>query len=837
MSSFALKLAVRELRGGLNGFRIFLLCLMLGVGAIAAVGLVRAAIESGLKSQGAALLGGDVALKFTYRFASDAEKDWMAGQAVRVSEIADFRSMVVVNEETGLTQIKAVDSAYPLVGAVTLTPEIPLTQALALQSKLPGAVMDGVLVARMGLSVGQSFMLGTKSFELTAILTQEPDNATSGFSLGPRTLVMNQMLKGSGLLQEGTMFDSLYRLELPQGTDLDVFKERVSQRWPDGSVRYYDSRRASPGVERFVERMGSFLILVGLAGLAVGGVGISSAVRAYLDGKIATIATLKTLGASGRLIFQVYLTQIALLAGLGVVLGLCLGALGPMIAAPWIAASLPFPVVFGLFPKPLAEAAFYGMTTAFLFTLWPLARSGKVRAAALYRGLSHMVRPGVKDILALLTLSSLLVGGAVYFSGSVKLALGAAGGILGALLVLLAAAFSLVHAAQLSLKWRWLQGSPAVRLALASISKRKSESISVMLSLGLGLSVLAAVGQIDTNLRLAIERDLPDRAPSYFFVDIQKDQIDGFLTRVTGDPLVSKVESAPMLRGVVTKINGQKPVGSVNEHWVVRGDRGLTYAATQPAGTTLTQGTWWPQDYQGVPQISFAAQEAEEINLKLGDTITVNILGRDITAEVTSFRNVDFSSAGMGFVMALNPAAIAGAPHSFIATVYAAEESEAAILRDLHKAYPNITAIRIRDTVARVGEALSAIATATAWAASVTLITGFIVLIGAAAAGERQRIFEAAILKSIGAQRALILGSFALRSALLGAGAGVVAVVIGGIGGWAVMHFVMEVAYVFEPISAILIVFGGALATLLAGLAFSLRPLQARPANILRTQD
>ncbi|MDO7733048.1 MAG: drug:proton antiporter, partial [Paracoccaceae bacterium] len=318
MSSFALKLAVRELRGGLNGFRIFLLCLMLGVGAIAAVGLVRAAIESGLKSQGAALLGGDAALKFTYRFASDAEKDWMAGQAVRVSEIADFRSMVVVNEETGLTQIKAVDSAYPLVGAVTLTPEIPLTQALALQSKLPGAVMDGVLVARMGLSVGQSFMLGTKSFELTAILTQEPDNATSGFSLGPRTLVMNQMLKGSGLLQEGTMFDSLYRLELPQGTDLDVFKERVSQRWPDGSVRYYDSRRASPGVERFVERMGSFLILVGLAGLAVGGVGISSAVRAYLDGKIATIATLKTLGASGRLIFQVYLTQIALLAGLGV---------------------------------------------------------------------------------------------------------------------------------------------------------------------------------------------------------------------------------------------------------------------------------------------------------------------------------------------------------------------------------------------------------------------------------------------------------------------------------------------------------------------------------------
>lgn len=835
--ALAFKLALRELRGGLRGFRIFLLCLMLGVGAIAAVGLVRSAIESGLTEQGSALLGGDAALKFTYRFANETEKAWMAQQAISISEIVDFRSMVVVGDETGLTQIKAVDNAYPLVGTVGLDPAIPLSQALGMQGNLPGAVMDSVLADRMGLKVGQTFRLGTKSFILTAILIQEPDNATTGYSLGPRTLLLREMLEGSSLLQDGTLFDSSYRLLLPPAADLEKFKGVVEQRWEDGGVRYSDSRRAAPGVERFVDRMGSFLVLVGLAGLAVGGVGVASAVRAYLEGKIATIATLKTLGASGRLIFQIFLIQIGFLAGFGVALGLGLGAFLPLIAEPWIAATLPFPVAFNLFPKPLAEAAFYGITTAFLFTFWPLARSGKVRAAALYRGMGGLVRPAPKDILILLTLALILVGGAVYFSGAPTLALGAVGGIIGALLVLLAASLGIVGAAKFAVQLSWFRGRPALRLAFAATAGRKSESMAVMLSLGLGLAVLASVGQIDYNLRAAIERDLPERAPSYFFVDIQKNQIDGFLARLRDDGQVSKVEYAPMLRGVITQINGKPARDVAGEHWVVRGDRGLTFAASLPKSTTLTEGIWWPADYSGPPQMSFAAEEAQEIGLQLGDSITVNILGRDITTQITSFREVDFSSAGMGFVMLLNPAAIAAAPHTYIATVYAEQSSEATILRDLHRAYPNITAIRIRDAIARVGQALSAIATATAWAAAATLVTGFIVLIGAAATGERQRTFEAAVLKTLGAKRGLILRSFAVRSVLLGASAGTVAVCAGGLGGWASMHFVMEAPFVFEPVSALAIVFGGALATLLAGLAFSWGPISTRPAGVLRAQE
>jgi putative ABC transport system permease protein len=834
----AARIARRELRGGIKGFRVFLACLALGVAAIAAVGMVRTAIETGLKEQGAVLLGGDAQMEFTYRFASDEERAFMERIALNVSEVVDFRSMAVVGEDRALTQVKSVDTAYPLIGAVVLDPPVPLEEALAGDETRPGAVMDRVLVDRLGLAVGDSFVMGTQTFRLGAVLVTEPDSATGGFGLGPRTMVLTESLANSGLIGPGSLFETEYRLTLPPGSDLDLLKAEAEAAYRDTGLRWSDSRRATPGVARFVDRIGSFLVLVGLAGLAVGGVGVSAAVRAYLEGKTATIATLKTLGASGRTIFQTYLLQIGALTIIGVGLGLALGAGLPLAIAPLLEAALPLPVTFALYPAPLTEAAFYGIVTALLFTLWPLARTQSVRAAALYRGGEGKTAwPHWKHWLALGILTLLLIGGAALLSGVPTLAIWSAVGIVAALGILMLAAMALRAAARKIARMPLVRGRVGLRAALASIGGPREEAASVILSLGLGLSVLAAVGQIDSNLRAAIDRDLPAVAPSYFFVDIQNDQIDGFLERVNSDPAVSKVESAPMMRGVVTRINGQDAREVAGNHWVVRGDRGVSYAASPPEGTEVTEGSWWTPDYTGPAQISFAQEEADEIGLKLGDRLTVNILGRDIEAEITSFREVDFSTGGMGFVILLNPAAVAGAPHTHIATVYAEASAEAAILRDLATAYPNITAVRVRDAIDRVSEALQAIATATAWAAGASLITGFVVLIGAAAAGERARVYEAAVLKTLGASRGQILRSFALRAALTGAAAGVVAIAAGGLAGWAVMRFVMEVSYVFEPLSAIAIVLGGVLATLVAGLAFAWRPLAARPAQILRSQE
>lgn len=833
----AARFARRELRGGLKGFRIFLACLALGVAAIAAVGLVATSIQQGLAREGARLLGGDAEAEFTYRFANDTERDWMASIATTISETVDFRSMATVGDDRALTQVRAVDSAYPLIGAVELAPPMPLPEAFAGNGTLPGAVMERVLADRLGLAPGDTFRLGTQDFVLSAVLLKYPDNASGGFGLGPRTLLLTQDLANSGLITEGTLFSTLYRLDLPDGTNLDALQAQAESLFRDTGMRWRDSRRGAGGTEEFVDRLGAFLVLVGLSGLAVGGVGVSAAVRAYLAGKTATIATLKTLGATRATIFQTYALQIGALTLLGVALGLILGAALPLAAAPMIEARLPIPAAFAIYPGPLIEAALYGLLAAAIFTLWPIARTEDIRAATLFRDAlaAGPLLPAKRYLAATAVLLALLIGAAIAFSGTWELTLFTAGGIAGALLLLtLAAALARVIARRVQPATR---GRPALRLALGAIGARGGETTSVVLSLGLGLAVLAAVGQIDGNLRRAIQSDLPDIAPSYFFVDIQPDQIDGFRERLATDPAVSRVESAPMLRGIITTINGIPANDFAQGHWVVRGDRGVTYSATLPPGTTLTAGAWWPEDYAGPPLVSFSAEEAAEIGLALGDEITVNILGRDITATISSFREVNFESAGIGFVMSMNPSALAGAPHTHIATVYAEEQAEAQILRDLASAYPNITAIRIRDAVDSAAEVIEGIAAATRTGAGATLLTGFLVLVGAAAAGTRARTYEAAVLKTLGATRARILFSFALRAALLGLAAGVVALTAGLLGGWAVQVFIMDSDFRIIWPNALAIIAGGIAATLAAGLAFAWPAISARPAQVLRARE
>ncbi len=843
MISVAWKIARRELRGGLRGFWVFLACLALGVGAIAAVGSVRGAIDDGLAREGATLLGGDAELRMTYRFATPEERDWLDGFAAQVSEIVDFRSMAVSGTgdtaERSVTQVKGVDLAYPLVGSIGLDPPIPLDQALEVQDGLPGGVMERILAERLGLEMGDTFRLGVQEFTLRAHITREPDGLGANFGFGPRTLVRSDALESAELLGPGTLYEVNYRLLLPD-LSLDQARGIVTTQFDGAGVRWRDSRNAAPQIRNVIDRVSSFLVLVGLAGLAVGGVGVSAAVRTYLDGKTNVIATLKTLGAESRTIFAVYLMQIGVLTIIGLALGLALGAVVPFAVAPLVVDQIPVDLEITVQSRALIEAALYGALTALIFTLWPLARTEHVRAATIFRGVAESSKgwPRWPYLLVTLALVVGLVLVAAAFAAVPYLAYATAGGVIGALAVLSLAALGVRFLARRLARARALRGRTALRMAMGAIGNPREGATAVILSLGLGLTVLAAVGQIDSNLRRAITMDLPDRAPSYFFLDIQNTQIEGFLARLGEDENVDRVETAPMLRGVVSEINGIPSREHPNAgHWVLRGDRGISYSATIPDGTRLIAGDWWPEDYSGPPLVSFGAEQAADLGLGVGDNVTVNILGRNITAEIANLREVDFSTGGIGFVMVMSPEPMRSAPHTHIATVYALEAAEGAILRDLSNMFPNITAIRVREAAERVTEALSTMATATSYAALATLLTGFVVLIGAAAAGERARVYEAAVMKTLGASRAGILASFALRSVLMGAAAGLVALAAAALASWAVMRFVMESSYQFEPVSAIAIVVGGILATLLAGLAFALRPLAVRPAQTLRAQD
>ena len=835
--TLALRIAKRELRAGLYGFKILIACLALGVAAIAGVGSIRSAIDAALTQQGAVLLGGDGEAEFTYRFATTEERAWFEANATAVSEVVDFRSMARVEYdetfETALTQIKGIDSAYPLLGKVVLENDLPLDQALADR----GIVMERVLSDRLGLKTGDSVWLGTGEFRLGGVLISYPDGAGDGFGLGPRTLVYTEDLRDTGLLAEGTLFTTKYRLTFDGPVDYDSLETSISIAFPNSGLRWRDARNGAPGIAEFVERLGSFLILVGLSGLAVGGIGVSAAVRTYMQRKTTVIATLRSIGAANRTIFQIYFLQIMAISIFGILLGICLGVGIPILIAPLLEASLPFPISVGVYARPIFEAALYGALTAIIFTLWPLAMTENIKASTLFRdgGLTGFTVPSAKYLVAILVVFVALLASASWFIGSVKLTIWAAIGILGALFIL---ALSALVTRFLSRKFAPLsKGRPKLRWSLSAISGQSEGAVSVVLSLGLGLSVLASIGQIDGNLRAAIEQDLPEVAPSFFFVDIQKSQMSEFSTILDEDDAVSRVDAAPMLRGIISQINGQPARDVVGDHWVIEGDRGLTYSATPPPNTTITEGDWWPADYTGPAQVSFAAEEAEEMGLSLGDTLTLNIMGRDITATITSFRVVDFSTAGIGFVMSINPSALAGAPHSFIATVYADPDEEARILRQLSKTFPNITAIRIKDAIDRVSTLLGSIASATSYGAAASLLTGFLVLIGSAASNEHTRAYEAAVLKTLGATRRQILMSFALRSAVLGASAGLVALGAGVLGGWAVLTFVMNLDFTIMWPVALAIVFGGIFTNLAAGLGFALRALRAKPAKMLRSRE
>ena len=850
--SFALafRFALREMRGGLAGFRVFLACLALGVAAVAAVGSVKTAIESGLSDKGREILGGDAELRLTYRRADPAELSEVRAVADQVSEIVDFRSMAVATSrisgevERGLTQVKGVDAAYPLYGEVGLSPAMPLAEALAPRNGVYGLVMQQVLIDRIGLELGDEVRLGLGRYELRAALDVEPDGVGGGFGLGPRIIVLTEALNESGLLGEGSFYESALRLQLPADEDLDLLRERFADDAEAFGWRWRDKRNGAPGVQRFVERIAAFLILVGLAALAVGGVGISSAVRSYLSEKTETIATLKTIGATGRGIFYVYLIQIGLLTVLGVALGLALGGGLPALVGPLFAGVLPLPVLFGLYAEPLAEAAIYGVLTALLFALWPLARTKEVRAAALFRDMAAPSRglPPLADLAMIGAVLAALVAAALWFSGAWLLAAWFMAGVAGALATLWVVSKLVAWAAARAARSTLPRGRPALRLALAAIGGPGGETTGAALSLGLGLTVLAAIGQIDFNMRSIISDQLPEDAPAFFFVDIQNNQLDGFLDEAKAQNGVGDIATAPMLRGVITALDGV-PVAEAKDQvdpgarWVLEGDRGVSYAALPPPGAVITEGEWWAADYAGPPLVSFSAEEGAELGLAIGDTISVNILGRDMTATVANFREIDWRGMGINFLMILDPGTMAGAPHTHIATVHAEAATEAPLLRAVGGAFPNVTAIRVRDAIDRVSAGLGDLALASRWGAGAVLITGLVVLIGAAAAGERRRAYEAAILKTLGASRKRILGSFALRAGLVGAAAGVVAIGFGAGAAWAVITYVMESDFRFDAVSALAVVVGGALASLLAGLSFAWSSLAARPAQVLRARE
>ena len=807
----AFRLARRELRGGVRGLKIVLLCLVLGVAAIGAVGSLRSAIDAGLAVNGRTILGGNLEIGTGAQPPPSALLSWLSDHDAKISQLTQMRSLLVApSGERQLVEVRAVDPAWPLVGAPVLQPAQPVRSALSSQNGHPGLVADPVVLDRLGLKPGDTARLGSETFTVTAQLISAPDRVASPIILGAPVLISLDALPATGLDVPGSLVSHAVRVAT---TDPHLAAE-LSAALPNQGWRIRTPADAAPGIARFVDQTALFLTLVGFTALLVGGIGVANGVRAWLAARARTIAILRCLGASPRLVLSVCLIQVMALASAGIVIGVTLGAAIPLLGVKWLGSVLPVPPVAGIYPLPLGLAAGYGFLIALCFALWPLGRAARLSGASLFRDaiLPEQGSPGRPTVLVTAILAASLIAIAVsgpnhWFAfwfcvaASVALGLFRLGGN-----GLMLAARALPH-----------PRAPGPRLGVGNIHRAGAPTPLMLVSIGLGLSTLLCVAMIQANLRQEVTREIPHNAPSFYFVDIQPDQVQRFDELIRSNPAAHGLEQVPSLRARIVAVNGvpaDQVKAAPDTRWALNGDRGLTYAATPPAGTHLVAGSWWPPDYTGKPLVSVDSHLARGWGLGIGGTIRVNVLGRDIDLTVASLRDIAWQRLGLNFVLVASPGMLEAAPHTDIATVIVPPAEQGRLLRRVSDALPNVTGIEVQSVLAAVASLLDQLAATLAAAGLLTLVVGGLVLVGAVAAGQQRRTREAVILKTLGATRSQIRGAWVVEFGILGLAAGVLAAIVGTLASWAVIRYVMHTEWIFVP--------GVLAATLISALALML---------------
>ncbi|ASY64675.1 ABC transporter, permease protein, putative [Sinorhizobium sojae CCBAU 05684] len=835
----AFRLALREMRGGLRGFYIFLACIALGTAAIAGVNSLSHSISATIDSQGQELLAADIRFELDNRVATSEERAYLDGLG-RISVSAGLRSMTRLPDGSNqaLVELKAVDGAYPLYGTLKSEPAGSISDMLAKEGDVYGAVAAPLLLERLGVGPGAELLIGNARIRVNATILREPDAVSDGFGFAPRLMISADALAASGLVQTGSLVEHTYKIRLQDPSQVVAVRAEAQRRFPSAGWSIRTSGNAAPSLTANVTRFSQFLTLVGLTALIVGGVGVGNAVRSYLDGKRSVIATFKCLGAPASLVATVYLAQIVMIALIGIAVGLVLGALIPFVAAQFLADMLPVSTDFELFPSALGLAALFGLLTALAFAVLPLGRARRVPATALFRqqGFEPTGIPAWPYLAGALVCLSALAGLAVWTAYDRYISLIFLGAVAFAFVVLRAVALLITWLARRSPRVH----SPALRLAIGNIHRPGALTPSVVLSLGLGLALLVTLALIDGNLRRELTGNMAERAPNFFFVDIQGSEIDGFRS-VLGEAMPKgKIIEVPMLRGRIVALNGEDvnrrsvPPGG---QWVLRGDRGITYAKNTPENSTLAEGAWWPADYSGEPLVSFSAEEAGELGLKLGDTVTVNVLGRNVTARIANFREVHWESLSINFVMVFSPNTFAGAPHAWLATIIDPEATaaeEAAALRAVTSAYPTITSVRVKDALDIVNALLGQLATAIRAAAAVALIASVLVLAGALAAGNRARVHDAVVLKTLGATRGTLIRAFSYEYVILGLATALFALLAGSVSAWFIVSRIMTLPSSFLPDVAVATVAVALVVTVGIGLAGTWRVLGQKAAPVLR---
>ena len=826
------RIARRDLHVGFRGLRLLFICLFLGVATLAAIGSLTSAVTSELILRGQSILGGDVEVAMTQREASDPERAELRKLGT-MSETIRMRAMAQVDGAAAgppvLSELKGVDSVYPLYGTLTLA-----QGSFAAPLPADRVLIGPALADKLRLRTGDRVRYGGATFTVAGVIADEPDRLGEGFTLGPVALVSLDGLRRTGLIQPGSLYTSKYRIKLPADADAPAARDALEERHPSAGWQFKDRDRAAPGADRFLGRMGQFLSLIGLAALIIAGIGVSNGVSSYLSLKRPGIATLKVLGGTSGDIERIYMLQIGCIGALAIAGGLIVGALLPPVLIGLAGDMLPIRPGLQFHALPLVTSAAFGLLTGFIFTLPPLERARTQPAAAIFRSLVDPPRTFDRRTALMVTAAGLALVVLVLATTDEPLfaagVLGATGGVL---LLLLALALGVRRLAKRIPRPR----RPLLRLALANLYRPGAQTSALVVALGLALTLFVTLAAIQTSLNAEIDRSVPRRAPNQFVLDIPSGQDARFREIVTGVAPEAKLNVVAALRGRVVAYGGKRvdameqlPDGA----WFLRGERGVTYSPVLPEGSDLAAGRWWPRDYAGPPLISLDAEAARAAGLKVGDSLIVSVLGREIEGRIASLRKVNWDTMGFNYVMVFSPNSLASAPHSLTATITMQPGREPAMTRALLAAFPGVSVIAVGDIVGQVQELLGQMSTAIVAAASVAILAGIAVLIGAIAASRMARSYDSVILKTLGATRWQVLGTQAMEYALLATMLAAVSFALGGFAAWYVIVQIFEFAWSPDWAQVLGTLAGGALLTLGIGLAGSIPLMSVRPATALR---
>lgn len=826
------RIAWRDLRGSSAAALIILGCLTLGVATITGIGSLRASLTDTLARDARALLGGDLVIESTYRELPPEELAQIVPADARVAHTVTTNAIAFADNGRQVpVALKAVGDAYPLYGAVGIEPAMSLAEALA----DGGALVEAALLQRLDVEVGDSLALGNGRVTVKGVLTAEPD-AIGGFvGLGPRVMIDLATLDTLDILAPGALVRHKYGLALADPLEAPARVLALRHDFPEASWRAQTFKDVQPRIARNADRLAGYLSLAGIAALLVGGLGVGIVVDAHLQSRRRTIATFRCVGMTTRDVFLVCGLQVLLLCFGGILLGVVLGSALPFAVHLLPRDLLPIELLVGVQPGAILAAALFAAATAALFTVLPLLRAVSVTPAALFRDDALVAKSRPRRLRAwpwLLGLGLVLVLTALLAVPDPFVAMVFLG-------IVLVASLVMSGLARLGLKgagWLARHTSGLWRLALGQLRRAERMTVASVVALAAGTAVLTTVVLVENGLRRELVQNRPVNAPSAIFIDIQESQQGTFEAVVGAFPRARVLQMEPVLRARVVKIAGV-PVDQArikeNARWTVRQDRGLSFRADPPADATLTAGQWWPADYQGPPLVSIEDEIAEGYGIGVGDTVTFNVLGRLVDAEVANLRpNIDWSEGRIDFVFVLSPGVIDRAPHTLIASVEVPPEEQAALLDRMARELPNVTPFAIDELLTRITDILDKIGLAVRVMAAVTLVTGLAVLTSALVAARREQLRQTVLLKVVGAERRQIGALFLGQQAAIGAVAALLGAGLGLFASFAVLRFAFGLPWhpSFVPVTAVPVV--AVLATLVLG-ALGLRRILAVPAALI----